>query len=108
GQVREEADLLDRVADVPAQLVGVEVEDVLAADAYLAGGGFHQPVDHFHRGGLAAPGRPDEDDELARRDVEGDVVDRWSGLSRVLLGQPPQLDADACGITVEHEAPSGW
>ncbi|GAA1616801.1 hypothetical protein GCM10009733_011370 [Nonomuraea maheshkhaliensis] len=104
----EEADLLDGVADVPAQLVGVEAEHVLAADADLAGGRLDQPVDHLHGGRLAAAGRADQHDELSCGDVEGDVVDRWGGLPRVVLGQRAQFDAHAFGVTVEHEAPSGW
>ena len=37
-------------------------------------GRLDQPVDHLHRRGLAAAGRPDEDDGLALLDVERETV----------------------------------
>ena len=54
GLVREEADVLDDVADPAAQLVGVDAGDVLAAEQDPAGGRLDEPVDHLHRRRLAA------------------------------------------------------
>ena len=48
--------------------------DALAADADLAGGDVLEPGDQAQQRGLAAAGRPDEDDELAVGDVEVDAV----------------------------------
>jgi hypothetical protein len=52
--VREQADLLDDVADVQAQLDGVDGVDVAAVDVDGSGAGLDELVDHLHRGGLAA------------------------------------------------------
>jgi hypothetical protein len=41
----------------------------------LAGGGVDETGDHAEERGLAAAGGPEEEEELAGIDVEGDVVD---------------------------------
>ena len=53
----------------------VDVGDVLVAEQDPARGRLDQPVDHPQDGGLAAAGRPDQDDQLAGRHVEGQVAD---------------------------------
>ena len=58
-----------------AALGRVEIGDVLAADEDLAGGRLLETRDGAQQRGLAAAGRPDEDDELAVLDVEVDIVD---------------------------------
>ena len=83
--VREEADLLDHVADPAAQLDEGQLADAAAVDPDLAGVERDQPVDHLQRGRLAAARRPDEDAERARRDLERQVVDRRRVTSRVPL-----------------------
>ena len=72
--VREQADLLDHVADAAAQLDRVDVGDVLAVEVDPAGGRLDEPVDHPQRRGLAAARRPDEHAHLAARDVEAELV----------------------------------
>src|SRR5690606_1159688 len=92
GHVGEQADLLDDVADVAPQLVGVGPGHVLAADEDPAGRRLDEPVDHLEHRRLAAAGRPDEHDDLPLGDVERDPVDRGHGLARVALGQRLQPD----------------
>ena len=72
--VGEQADLLDHIADVPAQLHLVLGGDVLAVEIDLSRRGLDEPVDHFQSGGLAAAGGSDEDGHLALLDLEGQVV----------------------------------
>jgi len=67
--VREQADLLDHVADVAPQLVLVAVAHGAAADEDVAARDVGHLVDHPHRGGLAAARRADEDADVAGRDV---------------------------------------
>jgi hypothetical protein len=66
--VREQPDLLDDVADLAPQLGGLALADAASADEDLAVGQVDHPVDHPHRGGLAAAGRADEDADLPGRD----------------------------------------
>src|SRR5690606_8705984 len=83
--VREQPDLLDHVADVAAQLVGVGTGDVAAVDLDASRRRVDQAVDQPQRRALAAPRRPDEHDDLAARDVEREVLDRRAGLAREAL-----------------------
>jgi hypothetical protein len=73
--VREQAHALDDVADATAQLVGVDAGHVLATEQDPAGAGLDDPVDHLHRGGLAAAGRAHEDRELARGEGQVELGD---------------------------------
>ncbi len=66
GQVREQPDLLDDVADPPPQLDRGQGGHVLAVDGDPAARRLDQAVDHLHRRRLAAAGRPDQDADLAR------------------------------------------
>src|SRR6185436_10706809 len=85
-EVREEADLLDDVADAAAELDGGEAHDVLAADRDAAARGLDETVDHLHRRRLSAPGRPDQHTDLARRHGETQVVDGgWGRRTPVAL-----------------------
>lgn len=77
GHVGKQADLLDDIADVAAQLHPVLGGDILAVYIDLAAGGFDQAVDHLQRGGLAAAGRADQDRHLPLLDFKGDVVDNF-------------------------------
>jgi hypothetical protein len=53
GHVREEAGLLEHIADAPAQRDRVQRLDVLAPDSYAPGAGLRQPVEKLQQGGLA-------------------------------------------------------
>ena len=77
GHVGKQADLLDDIANVAAQLHPVLGGDILAVYIDLAAGGFNQAVDHLQRGGLAAAGRADQDRHLPLLDFKGDVVDNF-------------------------------
>ena len=81
-QVREEADLLDDVADLLAQVVGRPVEHAAPAEEDVAAGERDHPVDQAHRRGLAAPRRPDEHAHLAGRNLERQALDRRVALAR--------------------------
>ncbi len=73
--VGEQADLLDHVADVAAQLHLVLLVDVLAVDGDGAAVRLQQAVDHLHGGGFAAAGGPDEDHELTVLNGEVQVLE---------------------------------
>ena len=73
--MREQADRLDRVADVAAQLLGLERAGVGAVDEDAAARRLDEAVDHAQRRGLAAARRADEHGHLAVGDLEGQVVD---------------------------------
>ena len=66
GHVREEADLLDHVADAAPQLDDGEVAHAAPVDPDVAGVERDQAVDHLQRGRLAAARRADEHAERAR------------------------------------------
>jgi two-component system chemotaxis response regulator CheY len=93
--VREEADLLDDVADAAPELVRRARADVDAVDLDRARRRLDEPVDHAQRGRLAAAGRTDEHDEVAARDLE--VEGRHSRLRRPWEGlrQPSEGDRPA-------------
>jgi hypothetical protein len=74
--VGHQADALDDVADPAAQLHRVLAHDVLAVDEDAPRARLDEPVDHSHRGGLAAARGPDQDDRLALADIHREVVDR--------------------------------
>ena len=75
GHVGEQADLLDDIADVAAQLHLVLGADILSVDADRTAVRLQQAVDHLHRGGLAAAGRTDQHHELSIRDGEVQVFE---------------------------------
>jgi hypothetical protein len=90
--VREQADVLDRVADVAPQLVDRAVVDAAAVDQDLAVGDLDHPVHQAHRGGLAAAGGADEHADLTGVHREAEVLDRRLLLARVALGHVPELE----------------
>ena len=96
GAVREQAALLDHVADPPAQLVRRERQHVLAVDPDASRRRLDQPVDHPQGRRLAATGAAEEHDHLAGRDRERQVVDGDVGGRAV---------AEALGDPIEDDAP---
>jgi hypothetical protein len=76
--VREEADLLDDVADRAAQLGDVVVADLPAVDPDITARERNQAVDELEGGRLASARRADEDADLPRGDREREMVDRRS------------------------------
>ena len=74
GEMREQADLLNGVADVAAQLGGGAVLHALAVDEDVALGDVDHAVDHAHGGGLAAAGGADQHADLAGGQLEREVL----------------------------------
>ena len=70
GHIWEQANLLNHIADMAAQLHLVLQADVLPIDGDDAGVRFQEPVDEFHGGGLTTPGWADQYHELSIRNRE--------------------------------------
>jgi hypothetical protein len=98
GLVREQPDLLDRVADVAAQLGRRAVADAHAVEQDVARGQLDHAVDQPHRGRLAAARRTDEDAELASGDLEAQLADRRLVGSGVALRGLAKLEGGGCGV----------
>ena len=98
AEVREQADLLDRVADLAPQLGRAALADALAVEQDVALGDVDHPVDHPHRGGLAAAGGADQHADLAGWNGEREAV-RTAGsvLPRVALGGLAKLESGCLG-----------
>ena len=90
--VREEADLLDHVADAAPQLDDGQIANRPPVDRDVAGVERDQPVDHLERRGLPAARRPDEHAERAGRDLERELVERRDVATRVLLADAVEHD----------------
>jgi hypothetical protein len=90
--VREQPDLLDDVADLAPQVGGVALAHAATADADVAGGDVDEPVDHAHRGRLAAARRPYENTDLPGRDLEREVGDDGRVSAGVGLADGVELE----------------
>ena len=99
--VREQADLLDHVADAAPQRRHVALRGILAVDEDPAARRLDQAVDHLERRRLAAAGRADEDADLACRNLEAEVVDRAGGA----LGRASYCLLTCSNSTVAPVAP---
>ncbi len=84
GAVREQADLLDDVADRAPQLRCRHGHDVAAIDRDRAAGRLDHAVDHPHRRRLAAAAGAHEDHDLALRHLEVELVDRHRPVGEAL------------------------
>ncbi len=82
--IREQANLLNDVADIAAQRDGIEIGCVFAVNKNLAAGGRDQPVNHLQRGGLAAARRAEQHAHFAFRHVQVDVIDGVKRLAVLL------------------------
>jgi hypothetical protein len=91
GLVREEPDALDHVADAPPEPDRVDPGDVVVAEQDPPGARLDQPVDHLHRGRLAAPRGPDQHRQLTggEGEVELGHADRAVGVD---LADPLEAD----------------
>ena len=92
GHVREQADLLDHVADPAAELDDVLVADARPVDPDVARVELDQPVDELHRGRLAGAGRADEDADLAGGDRQRELLDGGLVGARVPLRRAVEDD----------------
>ena len=91
-QVREKTDLLDRVADLAAQVSRPAVGDARSVEQDVPGGDVDHPVHHPHGRGLAAPGGPHQHADLSRGHGERERVHRGLVLARIALGGLPELE----------------
>ena len=98
--VREQADLLDHVADLAAELGRLPLAHAGPVDQDVAAGELDHPVDQPHRRGLATAGGPDEHADLTRPDGQRQAVERGLVLARVALGCLAVLDRG--GRSVRH------
>ena len=107
--MREEAALLDHVADAPAELDGIDPQDVRAVDENAATRRLNEAVDHAQRGGLATTRRSDQDAELAI--VHGETqLGHGNRAGAVALGHPVERDHQEEGYppTRFGSPPAGW
>ena len=72
--MREEADALDDVTDSTAKLNGIDIGDVVVTEEDASRRRLDEPVDHAHRGRLAAAGRTDQHADLAALHLEAQIV----------------------------------
>jgi hypothetical protein len=91
GQVREEADLLDHVADLAPELVRLAFEDTSSPEQDLARGQRNHAVDEPHGSRLARARRTNKHTDLAGSDAEAQVLQRVPWLSRITLADVAQL-----------------
>ena len=84
GHIWKQANLLNHIADMAAQLPLVLQADILPIDGDDARVRFQEPVDEFHGGGLTAPGWADQYHELSIRDREIQIFQ--DGGSSIALG----------------------
>jgi hypothetical protein len=85
------ADLLDDVSGCSPEEYRIEGGDIVSIDQDLARIRLNEPVHHFEKGGLATPGRPDQDKEFAPLDLEVDSLDR--GHCAIAFGHIPEADS---------------
>jgi hypothetical protein len=90
GEVREQPDLLEAVADPPAQERRGLRARVGAVDPDAAAGRLDQPVHEPQRRGLAGARAADQHEQLAALDHQRQVVDR--DPLRIAPGERSQLD----------------
>ena len=86
GHVRVERVVLEHHGDVP--VLRRQVRDVAVTDADGAGVDVLEPREHAERGGLAAAGGADEDEELAVLDLDVELVDGGLVASPGRCGSP--------------------
>ena len=104
GQVREERVVLEDGVDRTP--VGLEVRDVVATEHDRAVGRLLEAGDHAQRGRLAAPGRAEQGEELARPDEQVEVVDR--GERAEPLGDAAQLEVGPVVGPCRPLGPVSW
>src|SRR4051794_2601684 len=90
----EQAGLLDHVADLAPQLGGRALANRPFADQDVAARDLDHAIDHPHRGGLAAAGRPDEHADLPGLHGQAESVDRVAIGIRISLRGLAKLDGE--------------
>ncbi len=87
--MREQRVVLEHHADVA--LVRRQERHVAVAEMDRARRGLNEAAEDAEQRGLAGSGRPEQGDELARRDVQGDVIQRPDRV--IVLAGGPDVDA---------------
>ncbi len=88
GQVREQADARGDMTDAPAQRDRIHAGNILAGHDDLAGRRLDHPVDEINDCGLAAPGRPEQADEITLGHVEIEIRNSDRPVQATLLDAP--------------------
>ena len=89
--MREQADLLNDVANPPPELGDLHAHDVLSVDQHLAAARLDEAVDHLEAGGFAAATGADQHTDGAGRHRQRQVDD--SALRPVLLAHVAEFDS---------------
>jgi DNA-binding transcriptional ArsR family regulator len=105
GLVREQTDLLNRVADLAAQVGGALLTHGLAVEEDVAARHLDHPVHEAHRGRLAAARRADENADLAGGHDEAQVRDRGLGGLAKDLAHVAELEGGRLRV---RRRPSEW
>ena len=95
GLVLQQAEVLEDESHLPAQLrhlPGRHLGQVPAQDVNTPGGGALLTQGQAQEGRFARARGPDEEDELAALDLDGDVVERRACASLVDLGHVVESD----------------
>jgi hypothetical protein len=87
--VREQRVILEHHADVA--LVRRQERHVAVAEMDRTRRGLNEAAEDAEQRGLAGSGRPEQRDELARRDIQGDVVKRADRV--IVFARGPDVDA---------------
>lgn len=74
GHIREQANLLDHIADIAAQRHGIHAAGIFPVEQNITAGRRNQTVNHFQGGGFTAARRPQQYAHFTFRNVEVDVV----------------------------------
>ena len=82
--VREQADLLEHVADAPPQRDGIERRAHRRRRCAPARGRLGQAIDELQQRGLAGAGCADDDQKFARLHIERDVIERRRSITEAL------------------------
>ena len=87
--MREQRVVLEHDADIA--LVRRHEGHIAVAEMDRARRGLDEAAEDAEQRGLAGTGRPEQGDELARRDIEGDVIKRADGV--IILARGTDVDA---------------
>ena len=85
---------------IDAAFARVHREEILAIASYAAAVGMVQPGQDAQQGGLAGTGRPQQGEELARRDRQADIVQR--GKIAVAAAQAGKFQSHAASFSARR------
>ncbi len=88
----EKPGLLRDEGDLTAQSLDVQVSNVDSIPADAAPIGLVEPEEQRQQGALTGPGRPDDRQDLTRRDIQRDIVEDGGCVT---VGEADVVDCDA-------------